>query len=32
DDLCYKLLIRHGFTWGGDWTTSKDYQHFSKAG
>ncbi len=30
DDLCYKLLIKHGFTWGGDWTTSKDYQHFSK--
>jgi len=30
DDLLYKLLIKHGFTWGGDWTTSKDYQHFSK--
>lgn len=30
DDLCYKLLIQHGFTWGGDWNTSKDYQHFSK--
>jgi hypothetical protein len=30
DDLFYKLLIQHGFTWGGDWSTSKDYQHFSK--
>lgn len=31
DDLCYQLLIGHGFTWGGDWATSMDYQHFSKA-
>jgi len=30
DDLCYQLLIEHGFTWGGDWSSSKDYQHFSK--
>ena len=30
DDLCYKLFIGHGFTWGGDWDASKDYQHFSK--
>lgn len=28
DDLCYKLFTSHGFTWGGDWTDSKDYQHF----
>ncbi len=28
DDLCYKLFTAHGFTWGGDWTDSKDYQHF----
>ena len=27
-DLCYKLFIEHGFEWGGDWTTRKDYQHF----
>lgn len=32
DDLCYKLLIANGFAWGGDWTTSLDYQHFSKSG
>lgn len=31
DDLCYQLFIEHGFTWGGDWTHSKDYQHFEKA-
>jgi len=30
DDLCYQLFIEHGFTWGGDWSSSKDYQHFSK--
>jgi len=29
-DLCYKLFIAHGFTWGGDWKSSKDYQHFQK--
>lgn len=30
DDLCYKLFIAHGFTWGGAWRSSKDYQHFEK--
>ena len=30
NDLCYKLFIRHGFTWGGNWNSSKDYQHFQK--
>lgn len=30
DDLCYKLFIEHGWTWGGDWSGDKDYQHFSK--
>ena len=29
-DLCYNLFIEHGFTWGGDWETIKDYQHFEK--
>ena len=28
NDLCYKLFIKHGFTWGGAWRTMKDYQHF----
>lgn len=30
NDLCYKLFKKHGFTWGGDWTRTKDYQHFEK--
>ena len=29
-DLCYRLFKQHGFTWGGDWKNSKDYQHFEK--
>ncbi len=29
-DLCYRLFIEHGFTWGGHWQTMKDYQHFEK--
>ncbi len=30
-DLCYRLFKEHGFTWGGDWNSCKDYQHFQKA-
>lgn len=30
DDLCYQLFTAHGFTWGGSWKNSKDYQHFQK--
>lgn len=30
DDLCYKLFVKHGFTWGGNRNNSKDYQHFQK--
>lgn len=29
-DRCYDLFIGHGFTWGGDWQSPKDYQHFEK--
>ena len=29
-DLCVKLFKRHGFSWGGDWKSLKDYQHFEK--
>jgi len=29
-DLAYQEFIKHGFTWGGDWSTRKDYQHFEK--
>lgn len=31
EDLCYKLFTSHGFTWGGNWNRSKDYQHFQKS-
>ena len=30
EDLCYRLFIKHGFKWGGNWRTAKDYQHFEK--
>lgn len=29
-DLAYRLFRKHGFTWGGDWHSLKDYQHFEK--
>lgn len=30
NDLCVKLFLEHGFTWGGNWNSVKDYQHFEK--
>ena len=30
EDLSYKLFTQYGFTWGGDWTGTVDYQHFEK--
>ncbi len=27
-DVCYEAFISRGFSWGGDWKNSKDYQHF----
>ncbi len=27
-DLAYRLFNESGFEWGGDWDTTKDYQHF----
>ena len=29
-DLCYRLFTSHGFHWGGNWRTRKDYQHFER--
>jgi hypothetical protein len=29
-DLCYRLFTQHGFQWGGEWRSLKDYQHFEK--
>lgn len=31
NDLCYRLFTERGFTWGGNWNSTKDYQHFQKA-
>ncbi len=28
NDLAYKLFKEYGFSWGGDWRSLKDYQHF----
>lgn len=30
NDLAYQLFTQAGFTWGGDWNSVKDYQHFEK--
>ncbi len=30
DDLAYKVFTEYGFSWGGDWNSVKDYQHFDK--
>ena len=30
EDAAYQLFMQHGFTWGGAWQSSKDYQHFEK--
>ena len=27
-DLCHRLFLEAGFTWGGYWDVTKDYQHF----
>lgn len=29
-DPCHKAFTSRGWTWGGDWKTLKDYQHFEK--
>ena len=30
NDFCKQTFTSYGFTWGGDWRYSKDYQHFEK--
>lgn len=30
EDPCHKEFISHGFKWGGDWKSLKDFQHFEK--
>lgn len=29
-DECYNLFAKYGFSWGGLWSGTKDYQHFEK--
>lgn len=29
-DIACKIFKRNGFSWGGDWKDSKDYQHFER--
>lgn len=29
-DACYRAFIAHGFKWGGNWNSLRDYQHFEK--
>ncbi len=31
NDLAYKLFKAHGFKWGGNWNSVKDYQHFERS-
>ena len=31
DDYCVRLFLSYGFSWGGDWTSPTDYQHFEYA-
>ena len=30
NDTAYKIFKNYGFSWGGNWRSSKDYQHFYK--
>lgn len=30
EDLAYQLFTQAGFSWGGNWKSVKDYQHFEK--
>lgn len=32
DGVVVKVFKKHGWKWGGDWKSIKDYQHFSKDG
>lgn len=30
DSICVEIFKKYGWTWGGDWNSVKDYQHFEK--
>jgi len=29
-DPLYEIFTNHGWSWGGNWSGKKDYQHFEK--
>lgn len=29
-DACYEIFAKYGFSWGGNWASPIDYQHFEK--
>lgn len=29
-DVVYRIFAKYGFSWGGAWSASKDYQHFER--
>lgn len=29
-DICYSTFSKYGFSWGGNWDSPKDYQHFER--
>ena len=31
EDSCFQAFTRRGYSWGGHWTSLKDYQHFEKS-
>lgn len=31
-DECVKIFAKHGWSWGGSWTSFKDFPHFDKIG
>lgn len=30
NDELYKIFVKYGWSWGGNWSGKKDYQHFEK--
>jgi hypothetical protein len=30
DDICYNAFKKRGWSWGGEWKSKNDYQHFEK--
>lgn len=30
NDELYEIFMKYGWSWGGNWSNRKDYQHFEK--